>query len=327
MMDNVGLIINNGINSIADLIKGNGSITINTRIPIQPSVTKSHITSPIISSSHITSTPVSSPTPTPSTCAELLQQGNLQSGYYLLQTDNGNKTVYCELEKEIKGNKGFLRVANINMSVPGTECPAGLSLRQDGTLKTCQRGQTAPGCTSTYFNSSGMEYSKVCGRVRGYQWASPNAFYWYTHTYGAKTIDDVYVDGVVLTYQNSSTGSREHIWTFAGAIDEIGRTISFACQCTNKDVTISNFKTPPFVGEDYFCETGSRNTFSYGTLYTNDPLWDGAGCGEMDTCCQRGQWFCKDVPTTSSDIELRLCGNEARSNEDTPLEIIELYIK
>ena len=305
MMTNVGSIVNNGIKLIADIVQQN-----NFTIP--PLVEPTPPTDP---------TAGTTPETAVSACSNLSQS---KSGIYWVKVDGNAKQVYCELEKDIKGNKGFLRVANINMSVPGTECPGGLSLRQDGTLKTCQRGQTAPGCTSTYFNSSGMEYSKVCGRVRGYQWASPNAFFHYNKN-KLLTINHDYVDGVTLTYRNSNN-DRQHIWTFAAALDEVKRTIPLVCQCTNKGSSV-NFVTPSFVGEDYFCETGSRQSYQYQTLYRNDPLWDGAGCGEMDTCCQRGQWFCKDVPTTSSDIELRLCGNEGRSNEDTPLEIIELYVK
>ena len=252
-------------------------------------------------------------------------QYSLKSGYFWVKTSNEDSYVYCELEKEIKGNKGFLRVANINMSVPGTECPVGLSLRQDGTLKTCQRGQNEPGCSSTFFKTNGVQYTKVCGRVRGYQWSSPNAFYSYTKN-AYLTIDKPYVDGVILSHRNGF--NRKHIWTFAAATDEISRSTPFACPCTNIAANqVQNHIIPSFVGRDYFCETGTRDTYVSGKFYTDDPLWDGAGCGEMDTCCQKGQWFCKDVPTSSSDIELRLCGNEARSNEDTPLEIIELYVK
>ena len=39
-------------------------------------------------------------------------------------------------------------------------------------------------------------------------------------------------------------------------------------------------------------------------------------------------WFYRSLEMeTSDDIELRVCGNELIANEDTPLDIIELYIK
>ena len=38
-------------------------------------------------------------------------------------------------------------------------------------------------------------------------------------------------------------------------------------------------------------------------------------------------WFVKTLnKTTTKDIELRMCSSEASSNENTPLDIIELYV-
>ena len=64
-----------------------------------------------------------------------------------------------------------------------------------------------------------------------------------------------------------------------------------------------------------------------------DPLWDGQGCGSS-SCCELSYppgvtppWFCKQLPqTTTDDIEVRLCGDEGTADEDTPVELIELYI-
>ena len=39
-------------------------------------------------------------------------------------------------------------------------------------------------------------------------------------------------------------------------------------------------------------------------------------------------WFIKTFnETTTQDIELRVCGNEAPSNEVVPVDIIALYIR
>ena len=39
-------------------------------------------------------------------------------------------------------------------------------------------------------------------------------------------------------------------------------------------------------------------------------------------------WFIKSLnETTTEDIELRVCGNQGGIDEDTPLDIIELYIR
>ena len=86
---------------------------------------------------------------------------------------------------------------------------------------------------------------------------------------------------------------------------------------------------PPYVGNDYFCDSGRNNTGASRTYFTNDPLWDGAGC-VSGSCCTFNSppWFCKNLSTpTTDDIQLRLCLNQEISDEDTPLEVVELYVK
>ena len=83
------------------------------------------------------------------------------------------------------------------------------------------------------------------------------------------------------------------------------------------------------MGNDYFCDTGAEYTVKY-LLYTSDPLWDGQDCGSKNTCCEFNDppFFWKDLPdTTTDDIEVRLCADEGPSNEDSPVELIELYIE
>ena len=87
---------------------------------------------------------------------------------------------------------------------------------------------------------------------------------------------------------------------------------------------------PSFVENDYFCDTGSKNRWQLTTLYQENPLWDGAGCGPANTCCSLNNppWFMKQLPSsTTNDIEMRMCNDESYTNEDTPIEIIELYIQ
>ena len=52
------------------------------------------------------------------------------------------------------------------------------------------------------FQHYGVEYSKVCGRVNAYQSSTPDAFTPYFSN-RSLSIDDVYVDGVSLTYGQS----------------------------------------------------------------------------------------------------------------------------
>jgi hypothetical protein len=107
--------------------------------------------------------------------------------------------------------------------------------------------------------------------------------------------------------------------------EDIFGTTDILCTCDTSDPTVTS---PPFVGDDYFCETGNTNSSPFQTFFGNDPLWDGGGCGSNSTCCQFNNppWFTKTLPTpTTDDIELRLCHYDTLT--DIPIELIKLYIK
>ena len=59
---------------------------------------------------------------------------------------------------------------------------------------------------------------------------------------------------------------------FAGAVDETGLSRPSICPCTQSDVPYTGPMIPSFVGQDYFCDTGSRGHFQYGVFYADDPL-------------------------------------------------------
>ena len=260
-----------------------------------------------------------------SSCSDIAQDS--PSGEYWIQNTNSPVQVYCDMtSRNCRCNTtgGWTRVANLNMTDPSQQCPDGFRLvtRTTAPLRTCGRPGPAE-CVSTTFPVHGIEYSQVCGRVIGYQFYSTNAF-WSYYKNNQLSIDDFYVDGVSLTHGQSP---RQHIWTFAAATDET-RAQEFVCPCTRPDLTYTGV-VPPFIGQDYFCETGSRDRFQK-LSYADDPLWDGQGCGGTSTCCSFNNppWFCKQLPQpTTDDIELRLCADQGISDEDTPLEIVEIHVK
>ena len=49
---------------------------------------------------------------------------------------------------------------------------------------------------------------------------------------------------------------------------------------------IEDSATPPpaFMGNDYFCDTGSNDNWNL-IFYNDDLMCDGAGCGPLNTCC------------------------------------------
>ena len=140
-------------------------------------------------------------------------------------------------------------------------------------------------------------------------------------------VDDQYVDGLTLTHGTPS--SRQHIWTFAsGRFTDIRSSIRHdtQCPCDNGNT----FHSPPFVGNDYFCESVLAQYNYQWILYPNATLWDGQVCEGGGTCCQFNNppWFTKNLANSiTDDIELRLCLLEAGYCSDIALEQLELYVQ
>ena len=216
-----------------------------------------------------------------------------------------------------------MRVAYLDMTNSSHQCPSGLRQRTDSNEHTCVKNSDPAGCSSVTFSTATSGYSKVCGRVIAYQVHSTDAFGHYGMG-GPFNINSPYVDGVSLTHGNP----RRHLWTFAAAFDKAGTHPRASCPCTNTNTASQASQPPAFVGNDYFCDTGSAQ-HSQNILYGDDPLWDGAGCGPLNTCCSFNNppWFYKQLqqPTTD-DIEMRVCRDEDR-NEDIALESAEIYVQ
>ena len=250
---------------------------------------------------------------------------NLESGYYWVKSGNGTSIrVYCDLKNGFTtSDLGWMRAGLLNMTDSGSECPASL-YAMTTPKRACGRGTTFPGCTSVFYPAHGISYKQVCGRVTAYQIGTTNAFFAYGYD-STVTLDSYYVDGVSITHGSP----RQHIWTFVAARDEISSD-SHVCPCTNSKGTQSTSPVPPYVGDNYFCETGTATSAGNGVFYSGDPLWDGFGCGSGSSCCSETNppYFCVDLGAeVSNDIELRICGNENRSSEDTPIEFVELYVR
>ena len=131
-----------------------------------------------------------------------------------------------------------------------------------------------------------------------------------------------------LTYESP----RKHIWTFANAIDNYPPSTSDICLCTNITLQPYDSRVATFVGNDYFCETGVPPSQRYtpGFFYADDPLWDAQGCSPASTCCSFNNppWFCKQLPqSTNANLEVRLCSADGAASDNTPVELIEIYVK
>ena len=266
-----------------------------------------------------------------SSCLEVFVRNPLlSSGEYWLRASNGSAVlVYCDMDGSSCGNVttgdgGWMRVANLDFESASSPCPESFKERNDSNISTCGINSTSFACASVLFETYGIPYSRVCGRVLAYQYSTPNAF-----RAGFSTIGSNYVDGVSLTHGSSP---RRHIWTFAAALHEGGSGFEDSvCDCSN---TGSAGGTPPaFVGQDYFCDSGIPRQFvesDRGRFFSASPLWDGSGCGPDSTCCSFNDppWFHKQLPSPTSDpIEMRACRNEDRVNEDIPVSSVELFVR
>ena len=86
---------------------------------------------------------------------------------------------------------------------------------------------------------------------------------------------------------------------------------------------------PSFIGDHYYCESGTTGTNPTHIHYTNDALWDGSGCSENNNCCanlNQPLFFREMVVKVQDDIEMRLCTNEVFQNEAVLVEQVQLYV-
>ena len=257
--------------------------------------------------------PTSSPAPSPgfagkciteSSCAEILKKNpKASSGDYLLKDQAGQiKTVYCDMTRSCGGvTGGWMRVGFFDMTESGQRCPESLKMRDVTNVRTCTPVPETPGCSSVFFPSNSIKYSKICGKIKGYYGSTLDGFS-NTGRGTSLNLDQNYVDGVSLTHGESP---REHIWTF---------TTTLGTNCG---------PVPNYVGNDYFCDKGTVGAYNY-----DQPMWD-ASCPGGNYCqVNNPPWFFRDLsqPTTDN-IEMRLCRDQGRGDEDVLLERVEIYIQ
>ena len=234
----------------------------------------------MMSQLHLLHLPGNTPSHPAASCREVKELSpTAPSGYYWLRgTGDSSVHMYCDMSRSCGGiTGGWMRVTKINMTNSSHTCPAGLKLLTT-PKRLCAMKIDGGGCSSATFNLHGIRYTHVCGKIIGYQQKTPDAFSPYYNN-RRLTIDDQYVDGISLTHGHNP---RKHIWTFVAAVDEVQNGHS-VCPCTNTHNS-QTIPIPPYVGSDYFCDTASESRYQH-IFYPNDPLWDGQGCGRLNTCC------------------------------------------
>ena len=238
--------------------------------------------------------------PTAASCKEIYDcNPDSPSGYYW-RDSSPPEQMYCAMNLTRCGNTtgGWTRVAHIDMTSPEGTCPS--PLETITSPRSCSRSGGA-GCSSVSYTTFGVPFTQVCGRAIGYQRHSADAFGGFGGL--SMTIDDPYVDGLSITYDNAP---RRYLWTYAVSHAESDNAGAYNCPCS---AATGGRQPPTFVGDHYYCESGNVGG-TEDQWYNDDPLWDGNGCPTNNTCCDPPNlpWFNRVVDTPSTaDIELHLC--------------------
>ncbi len=244
--------------------------------------------------------------------------------YWLGEAKHSPKKMHCVMDMHnptMGPTQGWLELVNLDVTDKRQQCPDGFRVVEQQGKRLCEK-KVDRGCQSIVLSSYGVQYSRVCGKASGFQIGTNNAFFRYECDHC--TIDGPYIDGISITHGKHP---RKHIWSLATSwTDYRDDSYRAVCPCAKG----RGPQPPSFVGNNYYCETGqywpSKKRFD-----AEDPLWDGQGCsdGEKD-CCKPADlpWFCVDLPRgTTDDVEVRVCADERKSNEDLYLESLQIIVQ
>ena len=137
-----------------------------------------------------------------------------------------------------------------------------------------------------------------------------------------------------MLLSHGSVSSRQHIWTFAGALFQQS-SVYGASSMPGSFVPVLDHLIPGLIKFHHLSVTIIFVTLEildlllvFVTLYPNDPLWDGAGCPSTSSCCEFNNppWFNVSLPTpTTDDIEVRLCSG-GDPGDDAIVNLMEVYV-
>ena len=237
-----------------------------------------------------------------------------------LQLDEHIQKELVSLQIQIHCGAGqWNRIAFLNMTNPSQQCPSAWREYNTSGVRACGRAPSTKGsCSSVTYMAENTVYSRVCGQVIGYQVGSPDAFG------PGLNPNNTDMDGVNITQLGIQ---HYHIWSVvAGVTENSNRHGKSNCPCSFS----SGQGSPSYIGNKYYCESGNPNDgWKYNQVFSNDPLWDGKKC--EGTCCTGTNyppWFSVQLPVPTSEmIKVSICADESTDNEDTPIELLEIYIQ
>ena len=226
-----------------------------------------------------------------------------------------------EIIDHVCGPGNWMQIVLLNLSNPSHRCPSALTEVTTPAGRGCTRpGASSGSCSSTIYSTLGIQYNRVCGRSIGYQNGTTEAFL--INSPIPQTIDTFYVDGLSVTHGSP----RQHVWSFASGLTESPESGINGCFCGDPSIT-PGAPPPPFVGNNYFCESGNLGPPASG-LFAEDPLWNGMNC-PTNNCCEFNNppWFNAELSAlTTDDIEVRLCCSQDTADENIVLQLLELYV-
>ena len=214
-------------------------------------------------------------------------------------------------------SSGWMTVVSFDLT-NGDHCPHQWKETIQNGVRMCGPKLDTSGCTHAIYRMDGLKYNRTGGMVRGYQKGSTDGFR-ASHTDGLG-INEPYVDGVSITIGYPI----KHVWTYAAGFSSNandGATDS-NCPCS----VIPGLDPPSFVGNDYYCQSGSKGTADNSKYYML-PLWVGEGC--TDNCCAKGRppYFDRQFPVAQNeDIAISICTDEPLSNEGVFIDKLDLRV-
>ena len=228
------------------------------------------------------------------------------SGNYILKSSSGVLvSVFCNLNMTsgnssnvtnntvVDNSTERIRLAELDVN----NCPQGLRSDYVYYRKTCVVVNDEAGCTEIHYPTNNTNYTHIMGRVQGFQSGSMDCFNGIPMKlrHMNSTAFSNYIDGV------SIVSNGEHIWSFAAG-----------CSCDN----IVN--KPDFVGEHF---TADGRSMAVGSGYSSTVLWESQMCGTNEDMFER------TIEPTTSNVTVRICRDQDRSDEDLALFILNIYVQ
>ena len=254
-------------------------------------------------------------------CADVFNFSiQLPSGMYSIRSGNSSINKYCfattntTIANSCNGIPGsWKRIAYLNTDKNPVTCPDGFEVRNDTTSSPlCRRNNTSAGCSSVIYPSYGTSYSQVCGTVRVHPEGTPDGFSSHNSNQrqiNGQSVNQNYVDGVSLTYGDSS--NRNHIWTYT-AVTTIRSSTRGCAQCY--------YMMPSDIpGTNFTCTSANCN---YGNNCYPETLWG----NEAQQCIGNETFYRQLSESTTDDIEMRVCRDQDRDDEDILISFVELFV-